>query len=1213
MVEEVKKQAELIGKDNEKVHTEIKKINSNNNEKRVSYADAIRNNNKKSEVPQLKKDVAIIVKPKGKQTSEKTKQDLNNKVDPKNLKISNIETRNNGVMVIHSENNDEREKIKLAIENNIDREYEVKVPEQIRPSFVVTGIMFKYENDVLIDTIKKQNECITTWMIVAEKNNLEVHALFNEYLVALMDMFRRLSRAEKLVFNLLKSLKEWLNKFKILSATKTRKSLKRKAVDTIGNDSKMLNTIKDDVENYFLNIIFKEFHNVISQPAKSKNRNVFEIAFPYLHETWPSESVGVAFSKLITGLVSKPALVIWKSLLYSLKELLENLQQEPEIACQENNLFLLELHAALLCQYFSGCRLIEQYDKFSNEINEQLLFTAEVLTNFGHFILSQEHNNRPMNAFLEGVFHATNFVLLLHYYRPDGFQNEGLPRLGNLHGFLNIKEWGTIQQHVLKWGKSHSKFLFNRLLLQRTQAQTLLHSNQDNSSYANDLQKAIQSTAADKLPIDITMLIEKTSAMKWFICHMARTEKCNFLKQLLDTPLALEGVEDDLESLEILAVILCVRISQIFAVSKGSILATLQFDFDELIVFIQTDQITADKELVKFIQLVEKHSLCAYKFKKQPNVEETQKLLALLRQLPLGHLRRQLKTLLFTMLIAFYSDLKSMYTAETDKYSTEVFEIIIDFLHFGQHVRIFKYFSLSTILNIFPVTDAWQFYEFVFSSIKSEEQGSEQFLKSLADNLEIAQAADCKLGDDQRRLLLSAIEAVAALSGKSAKRQRKLFERLLAIYSKYIINHFSKCSESEKDLSVDNYAKKDKKFVEKTLAGFAPYANALLLNASSANGQDNKAAVVVDENFRRICKIYIGHSMDYRNPDAIRLMQVALHHRQLLHLDQDEIEFVLSHYWLQLNANLKQFNLLDANTLKLTEMTVKMIIGNKTNEDLLLTLQSLANNLDDLKDFRNTLRCLELIAKCSFSTIKGAIFNENFKSITSKIIMRLFKDEQQQFVDKEILLTILAAQKSLVENKTIPISTYSLDDILAFLMDINIKHFPISDDNLCIFKKLHLSMSDLLGALLRQRHMLLMDRVPPFMHIFKNLIQSILWYKSDRQKDIALTETELEDLAELAIKLEALMHLIAEHSIHVKRIAPFVLTFVISLMVADKRATTLYPKIKTHIDNICYDLIGICDHRVGRFVLRCSNEAARQVYELYVKDHNKYHKFKGKV
>lgn len=136
-----------------------------------------------------------------------------------------------------------------------------------------------------------------------------------------------------------------------------------------------------------------------------------------------------------------------------------------------------------------------------------------------------------------------------------------------------------------------------------------------------------------------------------------------------------------------------------------------------------------------------------------------------------------------------------------------------------------------------------------------------------------------------------------------------------------------------------------------------------------------------------------------------------------------------------------------------------------------------------------------------------------------------------------------------------------MDSILAFLMDVNIKKFPLTDTNLKDFHLLHQSMAGVCSSFIKYRHVLLMDRVPQYMHVFKDLLQAIAWYKSERQKDTPLLSNEIDDLSELALKLEALMHLMGQHKVGFKRVAPFVLTFIINLMVANKRPTTLYNKV----------------------------------------------------
>ena len=98
-----------IEESNIKMQNNITKAIKETNDKqnKMSFAETVK---KGLMLPELKKQVPLIIKPKEKQKVEKTKEDLNNKVNPINLKITNVENRNNGTLVINSENNEEREK-----------------------------------------------------------------------------------------------------------------------------------------------------------------------------------------------------------------------------------------------------------------------------------------------------------------------------------------------------------------------------------------------------------------------------------------------------------------------------------------------------------------------------------------------------------------------------------------------------------------------------------------------------------------------------------------------------------------------------------------------------------------------------------------------------------------------------------------------------------------------------------------------------------------------------------------------------------------------------------------------------------------------------------------------------------------------------------------------------------------------------------------------
>lgn len=111
-----KSMANNIQESNEKMQNEIKKIikESNDKQNKLSFAETVK---KGTMLPEVNKQVPLILKPKEKQKIEKTKEDLNKKVNPVDLKITNVENRSNGTVVIHSKNNEEREKIKTALKN----------------------------------------------------------------------------------------------------------------------------------------------------------------------------------------------------------------------------------------------------------------------------------------------------------------------------------------------------------------------------------------------------------------------------------------------------------------------------------------------------------------------------------------------------------------------------------------------------------------------------------------------------------------------------------------------------------------------------------------------------------------------------------------------------------------------------------------------------------------------------------------------------------------------------------------------------------------------------------------------------------------------------------------------------------------------------------------------------------------------------------------
>lgn len=106
-----------------------------------------------------------------------------------------------------------------------------------------------------------------------------------------------------------------------------------------------------------------------------------------------------------------------------------------------------------------------------------------------------------------------------------------------------------------------------------------------------------------------------------------------------------------------------------------------------------------------------------------------------------------------------------------------------------------------------------------------------------------------------------------------------------------------------------------------------------------------------------------------------------------------------------------------------------------------------------------------------------------------------------------------------------------VDDILQLLAELNIKKISLEifgkEQFVLIFNK----AVELCAALIGYRHVFIADRVPHFVNVFKDLLQSCCWYKSDRDKQLSLSQAEVTMLAEMAHKLEKYARLQARNKI----------------------------------------------------------------------------------
>ncbi|XP_017067605.1 uncharacterized protein LOC108105498 [Drosophila eugracilis] len=1039
---------------------------------------------------------------------------------------------------------------------------------------------------------------ITVWMLTTPKQSSEEEELYSEYLILLLDMFRRLSRAERFIMDLLKALKEWLGKYLLHDFHSEAK--KRRL-----QDSKVeIADEKEKEQERFLSIIFTR--NPISTAATAND------AFKQLSQTWPSHSAGVAFSRLVSNLMTKPSLVIWKTLLHSFVELLK--EDKPQGVRAENLDFSRELHAALLCQYLNGTRLAEQVHLYQVQVEQQLQQTSEVLEQFGQLLLRQEHNRRLMNAFLECTEKASGFELLLKHYWPDGFPASERPL--QLRGFLPTTGWTLIQQRVHNFGKSSCRHRLQRLEVQLAESGWLLQ----------DQRRANCSDA-------LAELVEPHQ-----IFRLTRPQKQLRLHHRTHDPDKDSCLEDS-EFVELVTIQLLKDFIAIVkeAKIKGSLLVKLKLE-----------------------EQVEEASLASFLRENASTDKElplplAQELVESLHRLPLAQLASNIRSRLWLVICVLYRDLSHSQQKEE---ANQVLELLIDLMHFGHPLPVCTYFpQLSELLNLIPTstTTGWRFYEALFGRcIRRQSAGSEAFLTSCTEYLKDQLVATKKLKTEQCRFLLLAIETLSSVTGVQGRRLQRQLQPLLEIYGQMVAHKF----RSKKDPSAY------KEFVDTTLAGFAIYVSSCInrvarqerekeqadkkkeqTEAEEPQGEqelekkkkkkknkkendeeeeDNKKEEepeLIDENFRRICKIFIGNSLNYRNSHAIRLLNVALTHRERLHLEPVEIEFVLSSYWRQLNTDIEAGDISSSSVLDCVEPAIKLIIGYRTNEDFLLLLRSLSSQVEQMPRpespaqhiaLQNVLTLLALFSKCSLSNVKGAMLNEHFEMISVSVALRLPEPKDPAY--RGHALRLLEAQRNLAGNRTVPLTGETLDCLLGSMLDVDIKHLIRHGGSWQDFVDLYGAITENLVVLLKQHSNLMSDRAAQMSALCQDLVQAVIGYRAERKQTQDINESELDGLADLGLKLATVMATVATtQALAVKRVAPFLLIFTIRQMVATERPTTLFEKVKVHIVRVCHELIGICDHRAGHFILRSSSEAGARMYEGLVKEHEKYHKFRGKV
>lgn len=116
-----------------------------------TYANAVKRSNVKP---------AVVIKPKNKQQSKKTLEDISTKVNVSALDVCGTRKMRDGGVVLRCNNTTDTMKIKQMVNEKLGDSYEVVLPKIKMPRLRITNIDPELEKDDILDKLKHHNQSI---------------------------------------------------------------------------------------------------------------------------------------------------------------------------------------------------------------------------------------------------------------------------------------------------------------------------------------------------------------------------------------------------------------------------------------------------------------------------------------------------------------------------------------------------------------------------------------------------------------------------------------------------------------------------------------------------------------------------------------------------------------------------------------------------------------------------------------------------------------------------------------------------------------------------------------------------------------------------------------------------------------------------------------------------------------------------------------------
>lgn len=428
-----------------------------------------------------------------------------------------------------------------------------------------------------------------------------------------------------------------------------------------------------------------------------------------------------------------------------------------------------------------------------------------------------------------------------------------------------------------------------------------------------------------------------------------------------------------------------------------------------------------------------------------------------------------------------------------------MFNSLSDILYFDEPPAIFQIISIEILVTLFTeIPESNCLYDLIFDRIVKETTDYNiKMLNDLDEHLENIDKFDATKQEILRDISCFAI--VNLSKQKSTKEfYDKLRPKLFNIISETIkSNEMEKCN------------------LQKLLAAFATIVNTMLQRKDECN----------DENVSHTFKQFAKHIVDCHNVSSVKMLGIAISNRTALKYTEDELKELNQLYWNDFRQKCANENQqITRDQAKSIDVVLKDIFSIKTVDEwikLLIEIEHEIKNDNNNVKLKEHRKLLSSMAKCQLNKEKGQIFSEFLKKTLFWIRMNArSKSNADISIIFDETIHLLECYTIFVNNIQISASSEIIDDILMLLLEIKVNKIQPNVIGVDRFIELLNKMIDLTQSLINHRHVFITDRVPPFSSIFKDLLQTICWYKSDRDKQNQLDQAEVTMLAEMAHQLE---------------------------------------------------------------------------------------------